>query len=81
LPSRTDPNLIHIDLSADHAKSDMTKRTFDPLDQYAVEVSNFARAVRGEDAPFYGLSDARANMAVVDAIFASAAKGAWANVE
>jgi predicted dehydrogenase len=59
----------------------VTTRAFEPLDQYEAEVSNFARAVRGEDVPFYGLSDARANMAVVDAIFASAAKGAWANVE
>ena len=81
VPSRTEPNLIHIDTSADHANSDVTTRAFEPLDQYEAEVSNFARAVRGEDVPFYGLSDARANMAVVDAIFASAAKGAWANVE
>ncbi len=81
VPSRTEANLIHIDTSADHAKSNVTTRAFEPLDQYEAEVSNFARAVRGEDAPFYGLSDARANMAVVDAIFASAAKGAWANVE
>jgi len=81
VPSRTEPNLIHIDTSADHAKSNVTTRAFEPLDQYEAEVSNFSRAVRGEDAPFYGLSDARANMAVVDAIFASAAKGAWADIE
>ena len=80
VPSRTEPNLIHIDISADHANSDVTTRAFDPLDQYEAEVSNFARAVRGEDVPFYGLDDARANMAVIDAIFASAERGAWANV-
>jgi predicted dehydrogenase len=81
VPSRTEPNLIHIDTSADHAKSNVTTREFEPLDQYEAEVSNFSRAVRGEKVPFYGLSDAKANMGVVDAIFASAAKGAWANVE
>lgn len=81
VPSRTEPNLIHVDLSADHAKSDLTTLSFDPLDQYEAEVTNFARAVRGEDAPFYGLDDARANMAAIDAIFASAAKGGWARVE
>jgi predicted dehydrogenase len=80
VPSRTEPNLIHIDISADHANSDVTTRAFHPLDQYEVEVSNFARAVRGESVPFYGLDDARANMAVIDAIFASADKGGWANI-
>lgn len=80
VPSRTEPNLIHVDLSADHAKSDLTTLSFDALDQYEAEVTNFARAVRGEEAPFYGLDDARANMACVDAIFASAASGTWASV-
>ncbi len=80
VPSRTEPNLIHIDISADHANSDVTTRAFDPLDQYEAEVSNFARAVRGEDVPFYGLDDARANMAVIDAIFVSAEKRGWASI-
>jgi predicted dehydrogenase len=81
VPSRTEPNFVHVDTSADHAKSELKTRAFEPLDQYEAEVSNFSRAVRGENVPFYGLSDARANAAVMDAIFASAAKGAWANVE
>ena len=80
VPSRTEPNLIHIDISADHASSDVTTRSFDPLDQYEAEVSNFARAVRGEDVPFYGLDDARGNMAVIDAIFVSAKRGGWASI-
>ena len=81
VPSRTEPNLIHIDLSQDHAKSDLTTLEFAPLDQYEAEVTNFSRAVRGETVPFYGLDDARANMAAVDAIFESARTGAWAAVE
>jgi predicted dehydrogenase len=81
VPSRTEPNLIHIDVSQDHAKSDLTTLSFDPLDQYEAEVTNFSRAVRGDDAPFYGLDDARANAATVDAIFASARRGAWVPVE
>jgi predicted dehydrogenase len=80
VPSRTEPNLIHIDISPDHANSEITTRSFPPLDQYEAEVSNFSRSVRGEDVPFYGLDDARANMTVIDAIFASAEKGAWAIV-
>lgn len=80
VPSRTEPNLIHIDSSADHAYSDLTTRAFSPLDQYEEEVSQFARAIRGADVPFYGLDDARANMAVIDAIFASARDGGWARI-
>lgn len=81
VPSRTEPNLIHVDLSQDHAKSDLTTLSFDALDQYQAEMTNFARAVRGEKVPFYGLDDARANMAVMDAIFASAASSDWVKVE
>ena len=47
VPSRTEPNLIHIDLSQDHAKSDLTTLSFDPLDQYEAEVTNFSRARPG----------------------------------
>ncbi|ODT77384.1 MAG: hypothetical protein ABS76_26720 [Pelagibacterium sp. SCN 64-44] len=80
VPSRTEPSFIHIDTSSDHAKSAVTTRSFEPLDQYEAEVANFSRAVRGEDVPFYGLDDARANMAAVDAIFASARNGGWAAI-
>lgn len=80
VPSRTEPNLIHINTSADHAKSALTTRSFSALDQYEAEVTNFSRVIRGEDAPFYGLSDARANMSVIDAIFASARLNTWADV-
>lgn len=81
VPSRVAPNQIAIDLSADHAKSDLSETEFPPLDQYEAEVTNFSRAVRGDDVPFYGLEDSRANMAVLDAIFASAERGAWVAVE
>lgn len=81
VPSRTEPNLIRIDISADHASSDITTLQFPPLDQYEAEVTNFSLAVRGQPAPWFDLADARANAAVCDAIFASAEAGAWASVE
>jgi predicted dehydrogenase len=43
-------------------------------------VTNFSRVIRGEDAPYYGLDDARANAAVADAVFASAQGGTWVDV-
>lgn len=81
VPSRRDPNLILIDTSSDHADSDVTTLQFPPLDQYEAEVTNFSRAVRGKDAPYFDLADARANAAVCDAVFASADTGCWANVK
>ncbi|MDB6182252.1 Gfo/Idh/MocA family protein [Paracoccus fistulariae] len=81
VPSRSAPNMILIDTSADHANSDITSLEFPALDQYKAEVTNFSRAVRGEDAPYFDLADARANAAVCDAVFASAASGGWALVK
>jgi len=43
-------------------------------------VQNFSRAIRGEDVPYYGLDDARANAAVGDAVFVSARSGTWATI-
>jgi len=81
VPSRTEPNLIHIDLSQDHARSDLTTLSFDALDQYEAEIANFSRAIRGESVPYHGLDDAIANMAALDAIFESARTGTWAAVK
>lgn len=81
VPSRTEPNRIIIDTSSDHARSEAHSVEFPALDQYEAEVTNFALAVRGQDVPFHGLDDARANAAVADAVFASAHSGQWADVK
>lgn len=81
VPSRSEPNRIVIDTSSDHSRSEAHSVEFPALDQYEAEVTNFARVVRGLDAPFYGLDDARANAAVADAIIASARSGTWTNVK
>jgi predicted dehydrogenase len=81
VPSRTQPNTILIDTSADHANSNVHALEFPALDQYEEEVTNFSRAIRGEDAPYFDLVDARANAAVCDAIFEAAASGTWAEVK
>lgn len=81
VPSRSQPNLIRIDTSADHANSEITEIEFPALDQYEAEITNFSRAVRGADAPYFDLQDARANAAICDAVFASAASGRWEAVK
>ena len=81
VPSRVNPNTIAIDTSADHANSSIQTLSFPPLDQYEEEVTNFSRAIRGEDVPYFDLADARANAAVADAVFESARTGAWVDVK
>jgi len=54
--------------------------SFGPADQYAAQADEFAAAIRsGGQAPT-PLSDAIANMAVIDAAFASAASDSWCKV-
>lgn len=81
VPSPVKPNRILIDTSADHANSDIHALEFPALDQYEAEIGNFARAIRGQDVPYFDLTDARANAAICDAVFASAASGGWAHVK
>jgi len=81
VPSRVEPNVIVIDTSQDHAKSEPYTIEFPALDQYEEEVQNFSKAIRGEDVPYFTLADARANAAIGDAIFQSARSGNWAGVK
>lgn len=53
------------------------RQEFGPVDQYAEQADAFARAVRSGAAAPTPLSDAIANMKVIDALFASAASGGW----
>jgi predicted dehydrogenase len=50
---------------------------FGPVDQYACQADAFARAVLGDRSAATPLSDAIANMAVIDALFTSAAEASW----
>jgi predicted dehydrogenase len=51
--------------------------TVPAADQYELQVSAFARAVRGLAPLPYGLEDAIANMRVLDALLRSEASGRW----
>jgi predicted dehydrogenase len=50
---------------------------FPPVDQYALQAEAFSRAVRGTGPWEFGLDDALANMAVLDALFRSERSGNW----
>ena len=50
---------------------------FGPADQYGLQADAIAEAIAGNRTAATSLDDAIANMAVIDAIFASATSGAW----
>jgi len=54
--------------------------TFDPVDQYRLQVEHFADCVAGDTAPLTGGGEAVANMRVVDALAESAAEGGAVDV-
>lgn len=54
---------------------------FDPADQYRLEVEQFAQCVESETAPRTDADEAVRNMAVIDALYESAAAGEPVSVE
>ena len=77
LPARTSNTALHVSSAMELDQPRMTTDTFAPVDQYESEVTAFSRAVRGEVVDLLGVEDAIANMAVIDAVFASARSGRW----
>jgi predicted dehydrogenase len=51
--------------------------TLPPVDQYALQVEAFSRAAGGTGPLRFGIDDAIANMAVIDALFRSERSGTW----
>ena len=55
--------------------------TFDPVNQYTLQVDNFAMAVRGLARMPISLDDSIANMRVIDGLRRSAESGVWEQIE
>lgn len=51
--------------------------TFEPVNQYALQIDRFSRLLRGETAPSWPIEDALITLRVIEAIFESARNGAW----
>jgi predicted dehydrogenase len=68
---------IRIDDSGKLDGSGTTVETLRAADQYQLMAEDFCRTIRGEPAPFWGLDDAIAQMAVIDALWRSERSSAW----
>jgi len=74
------PTRIFIDSTGDLTFSGITTETIPAMDQYTLQGDAFARAVRDNTEVPVPLEDSIANMAVIDAIFRSAASSGWETV-
>jgi predicted dehydrogenase len=55
--------------------------TFEPANQYALQVDRFSRRVRGEDVPAWPIEEAGMTLRTIEALFASARSGQWEEVQ
>jgi predicted dehydrogenase len=71
------PTRIFIDSTGDLSGSGIATETFPPCDQYTLQGDAFSKAILEDTQVPVSLEDGIANMAVIDAVFASAISGKW----
>jgi predicted dehydrogenase len=71
------PTRIFIDSTGDLSGSGIATETFPACDQYTLQGDAFSKAVLDDAQVPVSLEDGIANMAVIDAVFASATSGKW----
>ncbi|HWU48946.1 MAG TPA: Gfo/Idh/MocA family oxidoreductase [Asticcacaulis sp.] len=76
----TTPSRVMIDNGATLDGQEAVIHTLPVADQYQLMGEAFAAAIRGEAPLPYGLEDARQNMKILDALFASERSGGWAEI-
>ena len=74
------PTRIVVDSGADLIGTGARSEEFPICDQYTLQGDAFSRAVLGEVPLEFGIEDAIANMAVIDACFRAAKRGRWESV-
>jgi predicted dehydrogenase len=57
-----------------------TVLTFEPVNQYALQIERFSRRLRGENVPAWPIEDARVTLTVIEALFESARTGQWQEI-
>lgn len=71
---------LYLDDGSQLADGSAVSETFAICDQYKLQAETFGRIIRGTEQPEFDLTDSRAQMRVVDALFQSAQTGAWADI-
>ena len=71
------PTRLFIDSTGDLSGADITTETFPAADQYAMQGDAFSKAILEDGQVPVPVEDSICNMAVIDAVFRSAATGQW----
>ena len=75
------PTRLFLDSTGDLSASGISTETFPIADQYTMQGDAFAKAIWEDTEPPVSLEDAIGNMAVIDALFQSAASCRWVSPE
>jgi len=68
---------IHVGDSSSVGAFETSTITFEPVNQFALQIERFSRRVRGENVPSWPIEDAKATLQVIEALFESVRSGQW----
>jgi predicted dehydrogenase len=54
--------------------------SFDPVNQYTLQVERFSRYLLGEAVPSWPIEDSLLTLRIIEALFESAASGQWQDI-
>ncbi len=78
--ARPTPCRIYVGDHNSHGAVETTIESFDPVNQYTLQVDRFSRYVRGETVASWPIEDSLLTLRIVEALFASVRDGQWQNI-
>jgi predicted dehydrogenase len=60
-----------------HGNVATTEWTFDPVNQYTLQIDRFSQHLRGERVPSWPIEDSLRTLSIIESLFRSAERGAW----
>ena len=77
---RPAPSHVYVGDHTSHGAVETTTYSFEPVNQYALQIERFSRHVRGDSVPSWSIEDSLLTLRIIEAIFASARDGQWQNI-
>jgi predicted dehydrogenase len=73
------PTACHVYVGDDtsHGAVETMTYSFEPVNQYTLQVDRFSRYLRGESVPSWPIEDSLLTLRIIEALFGSAASGQW----
>ena len=71
---------VYVGDHTSHGAFETTTYTFEPVNQYTLQVDRFSRYLRGEAVPSWPIEDSLLTLRIIEALFESARGGKWQDV-